>query len=177
MGLIPEETLNEYLEKEIKFFFEHEQILTIDKQKVNIPNPTGNRSGYGYGNEPYVVKEEFVVSAPMSPFRQLVWSELYSYLKPIVKQQIEDETTKTHKALNEWVLNSMKDTVGLSYKINFESLTVLNSKMLLGNVYKRSVDMANDNLSVAMNFLGYRNDGSGPTFNPLYPTNKDIDRL
>lgn len=174
LGLIPEATLNEYVEKEIKAFFEYEQILTIDKKQIKIPNPNGNRSGYGYGNEPTITKDEFVISAPMAPFRQLVWSELYSYLQPIVKQQIEDETTKTRKALNEWVLNSMKDTVSLSYKINFESLAILNSKMILGNIYKRSVEMSNANLNMALNTIGYRNDGTGYTFTPMYPSENDL---
>lgn len=178
MGLIPEETLNQYLEKEIKAFFEYEQILTIDKKQIKIPNPNGNRSGYGYGNDPTITKDEFVISAPMAPFRQLVWSELYSYLQPIIKQQIEDETTKTHKALDEWVLNSVKDTVSVSYKINFESLAVLNSKMILGNVYKRSVTMANTNLSMAMNILGHsNNNGQGYSFYPMYPTDDDMKEI
>lgn len=84
MDLIPEETLNELVQKEINDFFN----VTSEKFRIVIEN-----RNFGYSNSGSASVEMMV-----SPFRALVWEEVKSLVMPSLKKIFESENWKTEVA-------------------------------------------------------------------------------
>ena len=83
LDLIPKEVLDNYISREITAFFENEELLTVKETEVVMDNPRWDQSKYtGYGNEREIKLKAIAFGSRMTPFRQLVWTLLYTDLRP-----------------------------------------------------------------------------------------------
>lgn len=84
MDIIPEEALNELVQKEINDFFN----VTSENFTLKV---TANRFGYNNGNDAEVEMR-------VSPFRHLVWQQVRNLVDPALKGIFESEEWKTEVA-------------------------------------------------------------------------------
>lgn len=112
IDLIPEEQFNEMLNEEIKAFFESEQIVAVTEGKMEVNNPKYNpTSNQIYGNTKTLTKECMTLSMKVSPFRQLVWSTLYSHLSEKIEEVVKSEHSQVGKSLAEWFETKAKGEI------------------------------------------------------------------
>ena len=157
--LMPPAELDALVESEVKAFFHTERLLTVETTKVELKNPQYEPAkGWGYGNEPTVKRECLAFGSQMSPFRQLVWSELHQHLQPKLKEAFNDHTAKVSVELNKWVADIAKPAVGEVNSGMFSQIATGMSAAMLHGVLVNAASTAHLNLTTALSKVGYQND-------------------
>lgn len=151
MGLIPEEQIQDYINKEIYAFFEQEQLLTINESKVEIDNPQYDpKRNSGYGNEKKVSKDCITFGCKMTPFRQLVWNEIYNFIKPKVSELLTEENSKLKVELDKWFIEQVTPDINQTNTTMFNNLAVAMAGSMMSNTIRTALDYSNMNIRNAL---------------------------
>ena len=119
MNLIPEDSFAELVEKELNAFFEEEKLLTI----TNGNSWDGSRSG---------------LKTEMTPFRQIVWQELYR----IAKEKFEEIKNGVFMEKVDQVWDEAKEEF-IDVKINrIEKMAEEQALAMSANAFQMIIQMA-----------------------------------
>ncbi len=151
MGLIPQDKIQEYIDKEIYAFFEQEQLLTITESKIEVENPNYNPRSSSYGNEKKLTRDCITFGSKMTPFRQLVWNEIYTYIKPKVSELLQSENSSLKKELDTWFTTKVTVDLKESNTTMFNNLAVAMAGSMMSNTIKTAIDISNMNITNALN--------------------------
>jgi hypothetical protein len=155
MDLIPKEKIDELVDKEINAFFETEQLLTVEVTKVEVDNPNYEPSrGYGYNNEKKITREAIAFGSKMTPFRQLVWTELHQHLQPKIKALLTAEDSKVKAEMDKWVNQSAAPVLHENYQSMFTHLAMGMSNMMLHRMMRDAATTAHANMAMALSSVG-----------------------
>lgn len=139
VDLVPKEQLDALLSNEVKAFFSTEAMLTVSETTVKIENPQydSNRSS-GYSNEKYLDRKCIAFGSKMTPFRQLVWSELFKHIQPKIEEVFKDINSRANAELDKWFADTVHPT---SEKVSKELFTQLSSAMA-SSMFQRTMAQA-----------------------------------
>lgn len=147
VDLVPKEQLDALLNKEIEAFFSSEQVLTVEETKIQIDNPNYSSSkGNAYSNERYLNKSCIVFGSKMTPFRQLVWSTLYNYIKPKIQTVFDDDKSKANTELDKWFIETVKPQSETVSKELFTQLASSMSATMFHRTMQTSIGVTHTNL-------------------------------
>lgn len=150
MGLIPEEKLNEYIDNEVKAFFETEQMLTIEQTTVTVDNPSYKpNSRYDYDKKELSLPA-IQFGSKMTPFRQMVWSILFAAVKPRIEDIILDSNSTLHKELDKWIIDKVQPEVNGTCKTLFDSTAMHMSSIFLHKTLRDALTTAHMNVHNAL---------------------------
>lgn len=155
LDLIPKEVLDNYISKEIMAFFEAEQMLTIKETEVTVDNPRWDSTKYtGYGNERFYKMQAIAFGSHMTPFRQLVWTLLYTDLRPKLEAMLADEENTVRKELNDWIDVTVKVNMAETNRTMFSNLANTMSRSMFHGVLYDAVNMSYMNMRNALQAMG-----------------------
>ena len=155
MDLIPKEMLDNYISREITAFFESEQLLTVKETEVVGANPQWDPLKHtGYGNEREVKLKALAFGSKMTPFRQLVWTLLYSDLRPRFEAILADEESTVRKELNDWIETTVKVNMAETNRSMFSNLANTMSRSMFHGVLYDAVNMSYSNMRSALSCMG-----------------------
>lgn len=155
LDLIPKEVLDNYISKEITAFFESEQLLTVKETEITVDNPRWNSSKYtGYGNEREIKLKALAFGSHMTPFRQLVWTLLYTDLRPKLEAVLADEESTVRKELNDWIETTVKVNMAATNRTVFSNLANTMSRSMFHGVLYDAVNMSYMNMRNALSVMG-----------------------
>ena len=155
LDLIPQEVLDGYISKEIKAFFETEQLLTVKETEVVIDNPNfDSNRGSGYGNERKHRVAALAFGSQMTPFRQLVWTALYTDLRPKIAAMLVDEESTVRKELREWLEVTVKVDMAETNRTVFSNLANTMSRSMFHGVLYDAVNMSYANMRTSLQAMG-----------------------
>lgn len=156
MDMIPKEKLDELIEKEVKDFFDTEQLLTIKETTITVDNvnydPRAN--SWETNGKKKLDCPTLTFGSKMTPFRQLVWSCLYQHLKPKIEQVFEEEHSAANVALVTWMAETARPGIKDSYVSQFSHLSTVMSSVMLQNVLQAAMNQSHDNLKMALQQAG-----------------------
>jgi hypothetical protein len=150
MGLIPQDKIQEYINKEIYTFFEQEQLLTITESKIEVENPNYDPRSSSYGNEKKLTRDCITFGSKMTPFRQLVWNEIYTYIKPKVSELLQSENSSLKKELDTWFITKATVDLKESNTTMFNNLAVAMAGSMMSNTIRTALDYSNMNIKNAL---------------------------
>lgn len=145
--LIPENQMNAFIDAEIKAFFETKDCLIIENEKVYIDRinkkaielvTPNNLSKYS-NNYNVETKQFLAVKSNMTPFRQLVWSSLFEYIKPIVDKTITDNCNNVKDELNKYLSDQANNLIKTHVGVNFNTLAMFQSEMMFAKFAQDSL--------------------------------------
>lgn len=156
LDLMPPDLLGEYIDREIKAFFDTEQLLTVAPTKVVVDNPSydSNKGYNSYSNEKQLSKETLAFGSKMTPFRQMVWGVLFEHLRPRMVKIVDDETSAVRVELDKWIAETSVPVIGATNKTMFNSLASTMASTMFHNAISQSVSHANMNIRSAMASMG-----------------------
>ena len=174
MGLIPEEQLQKYIDNEINNFFENEQLVSLNNEKIEIKNPNYDTSNWS--NSRTITKECLVANSKMTPFRQLVWRELHEFLQPKITTIINDEHSATGAKINEWLLGEVKQGIHEASSYNFSNMAMAMGGFMFHSALKSASEASRAQLIDGLGKAGLVNPhNSIPSFifpfQPIAPGN------
>lgn len=155
IDLIPPEVLDEYISREVKAFFECEELLTIKETEVMVDNPRFDSSkSAGYGNQHQLKMQALAFGSKMTPFRQLVWTALYTDLRPRLEALLADEESTVRKELNEWIDVTVKVDMAETNRTMFSNLANTMSRSMFHSVLHNAVSTSYMNMHSALCAMG-----------------------
>lgn len=123
MGLIPAEKLDSLVDNEVNAFFACEDLLIVKETNIEVDNPKyDNSRGYGYGNDRKLNRSTLAFGSKMTPFRQLVWTELFKHVQPLISTIISNEESSVRKQIDTWLLDTVVDGIRSAHVVNFNTL-------------------------------------------------------
>lgn len=150
LGLLPEETMKEMIDNEIKSFFELQDRVYTELPVINMTRKEAISKGYDFTsvstwdtspNSKVTVKQIGMVT-PMSPFRHLVWHELGTILQVKIKEAVSETGSEFKKKLDIWFQEECVDEIKQVTTLNFNSLAMLMAKQNQYETMVRSVKVA-----------------------------------
>lgn len=155
LDLIPKEVLDGYISREITAFFESEELLTVKETEVVMDNPRWDQSKYtGYGNEREIKLKALAFGSHMTPFRQLVWTLMYTDLRPKLEALLNDEASNVRKELNDWIEVTVKVSMAETNRSVFSNLANTMSRSMFHGVLYDAVNMSYANMRNALQAMG-----------------------
>ena len=155
LDLIPKEVLDGYISREITAFFESEELLTVKETEVVMDNPNFNPAKHsGYGNEREIKLKALAFGSKMTPFRQLVWTLLYTDLRPKLEAVLADEESTVRKELNDWIETTVKVNMAATNRTVFSNLANTMSRSMFHGVLYEAVNMSYMNMRNALGAMG-----------------------
>lgn len=155
LDLIPKDVLDGYISREINAFFEREDLLTIKETEVLVDNPKFDSSTYeGYGNQRQLKMQALAFGSSMTPFRQLVWTVLYTDLRPRLEALLADEESTVRKELNEWIDVTVKVDMAETNRTMFSNLANTMSRSMFHSVLHNAVSTSYMNMHSALCAMG-----------------------
>lgn len=155
LDLIPKEVLDNYISKEITAFFESEELLTVKETEIVVDNPRWDSTKYtGYGNERQIKLQAIAFGSHMTPFRQLVWTLLYTDLRPKLEAMLADEESTVRKELNDWIDVTVKVNMAETNRTMFSNLANTMSRSMFHGVLYDAVNMSYMNMRNALSCMG-----------------------
>ena len=138
--LIPPETMTALIDSEIKAFFETKDSLIIESEKAYVDRlnkrvielVTPNNTNKYYSNYNVETKEFLAIKSNMTPFRQLVWSSLFEYIKPVVDKAITDNCNNVKDELNKYLSDQANNMIKEQVGVNFNTLAMFQSEVMFG---------------------------------------------
>lgn len=171
-GLIPDDALDSMLEAEIKEFFHTQQLLTVTETKVTVDNPQyDHKRSSGYGNQPQLERSALVFGSKMTPFRQLVWSEVHQWLSPKVKKILDSEHNFAVTELNQWLSDKVTPTVQVTYRTMFSHLATNMAGVMFNRMMVDAVNLSHENMKMSLNSVGVQTHQM-PVIPPFLPQMK-----
>ncbi len=158
LDIMPPELLSEYIDREIKAFFETEQLLTVKQLTIEVDNPEYEPSkgnGYSsYNNPKQLSRETLAFGNKMTPFRQMVWGILNEHLRPRLTKLVDDETSQVRKELDSWISQTVAPKVSEVNKDMFTRTATMMSSTMFHNAISQAVSVANANIRNSMTTMG-----------------------
>ena len=155
MDLLPKEVLDGYISREINAFFESPELLTVKETEITVDNPLWDSSKYtGYGNEREIKLKAIAFGSRMTPFRQLVWTLLYTDLRPKLEAVLADEESTVRKELNDWIETTVKVNMAATNRTVFSNLANTMSRSMFHGVLYEAVNMSYTNMRNALGAMG-----------------------
>lgn len=138
--LIPPETMTALIDSEIKAFFETKDSLIIESEKAYVDRlnkrvielVTPNNTNKYYSNYNVETKEFLAIKSNMTPFRQLVWSSLFEYIRPVVDKAIADNCNNVKDELNKYLSDQANNMIKEQVGVNFNALAMFQSEVMFG---------------------------------------------
>lgn len=149
MELFPKEQLDKAIQDEINAFFTTE-VAPFVKTTVRIENPNYR----GSWDNKYIDEPAVTSSLKITPFRQLIWTQMHEHLQGIVKEIIEDRKSEYGKAFSEYLNQQLKPAVGESLTANMQTIGVAMSSTLMSAAMKSASDSSCLMLQNAMRHMG-----------------------
>jgi len=145
--LIPENQMNAFIDAEIKAFFETKDCLIIENEKAYVDKinkkiielVTPSNVNKYYHNYNVETKEFLAVKSNMTPFRQLVWSSLFEYIKPIVDKTITDNCNNVKDELNKYLSDQANNLIKTHVGVNFNTLAMFQSEAMFARFAQDSL--------------------------------------
>lgn len=136
--LIPPETMTALIDSEIKAFFETKDSLIIESEKAYVDRlnkrvielVTPNNINKYYSNYNVETKEFLAIKSNMTPFRQLVWSSLFEYIRPVVDKAIADNCNNVKDELNKYLSDQANNMIKEQVGVNFNTLAMFQSEVM-----------------------------------------------
>lgn len=167
MELFPKDQLDNAIQEEINAFFTTE-VAPFVKTTVRVENPNYRNS---WDNK-YIDEPAVTSSLKITPFRQLIWTQMHEHLQGIVKEVIEDHKSEYGKAFAEYLNQQLKPAVGESLTTNMQTIGVAMSSTLMSAAMKSAADSSYTMLQNAMRQMGVPYDvinGVNPVHFPVLP--------
>lgn len=134
LGLLPEETMQQMIDDEIKSFFELQDRVFTPRPMV-VTRKEAMEAGYHFTNDtwdksPYgrVTVTTLHMVTPMSPFRHIVWNELGELLVSRIRSIVKDKESRLNKELDVWFDAEAAPQIEQATVINFNALSTLLAK-------------------------------------------------
>lgn len=139
--------MNAFIDAEIKAFFETKDCLIIENEKAYVDKinkkiielVTPNNVNKYYHNYNVETKEFLAVKSNMTPFRQLVWSSLFEYIKPIVDKTITDNCNNVKDELNKYLSDQANNLIKTHVGVNFNTLAMFQSEAMFARFAQDSL--------------------------------------
>lgn len=156
LDIMPSDLMSEYIDREIKAFFETEQLLTVKQLTIEVDNPEYDPSkGYSsYNNPKQLSRETLAFGNKMTPFRQMVWGILNEHLRPRLTKLVDDETSQVRKELDSWISQTVAPKVSEVNKDMFTRTATMMSSTMFHNAISQAVSVANANIRNSMTTMG-----------------------
>lgn len=171
-NLIPDDALDSMLEAEIKEFFHTQQLLTVTETKVTVDNPQYDKTkSQYYGNSPTLDRTALAFGSKMTPFRQLVWSEVHQWLSPKVKKILDTEHNLATTELKKWVGDEVTPNVQQTYRTTFSHLATSMASSMFHKMMHDAVLSAHANMVQSLQVSGFDPSRIPPT--PMFSNHQN----
>lgn len=152
---VPKEQLDILLANEISAFFETEMILTVAETKIEFNNPNYKPNGYSnYDNKPKLERTALAFGSKMTPFRQLVWSELHKHIQPTIEGIFKDNNSAVNTELNNWFAETVQPVSGNVSKDLFTQLSAAMSASMFHRSMTSAIAITHSNMMASFATVG-----------------------
>lgn len=146
IGMIPEDKIEELMNKEIDAFFSSESLLTIKQTTIQVDNPSHDPKSTYYDNKKQIVVPALVFGSKMTPFRQLAWSVIYEYLKPKLTEIVNDANGKAKQELDKLLAEEYKPKTEETFKEIFTETAKSMSATMFYRTMSTSLSLSHENM-------------------------------
>ena len=160
MELFPKEQLDHAIQAEINAFFTTE-VAPFVKTTVKVKNPNYRCSW----DQEYIDAPALTSSIKITPFRQLIWTQMHEHLQGVVQEVIEDRKSEYGKAFAEYLNQHLKPAVGESLTANMQTIGIAMSSTLMSAAMKSAADSSYSMLHNAMRHMEVSQD----VINQIHP--------
>jgi hypothetical protein len=134
LGLIPEESMQQMIDDEIRSFFELQDRVFTPKP-ITVTRKEAMEAGYHFTGDGWdkspggrVTATTLHMVTPMSPFRHIVWNELGEMLVSRIRTVVKDKESRLNKELDAWFETEATTQIEQATVINFNALSTLLAK-------------------------------------------------
>jgi hypothetical protein len=134
LGLIPEESMQEMIDNEIKSFFELQDRVFTPKS-ATVTRKEAMEAGYHFTSDAWdkspgskVTVTKLHMVTPMSPFRHIVWNELGEMLVSRIRSIVKDKESSLNKELDSWFETEAAPQLHQATVVNFNAMSTFLAK-------------------------------------------------
>lgn len=162
VGMIPEDKIEELMNKEIDAFFSHESLLTINQTTVQVSNPGHDPRNTYYDNRKQMTVPALVFGSKMTPFRQLAWSVIHEYLKPKLTEFVNDVNGKAKQELDKLLAEEYKPKTEETFREIFTETAKSMSATMFYKSMSLSLNYAHENMKNSFLSVGIQQNPGSP---------------